>query len=291
LLLILLGGAGACEARRFAGGLELERVVAVAGEGDFQPSGLVVKGGRLFTVSDKNSEAVLEIPLDRGGEVTARRALAIAWGEGDRGNLDLEGLALDGAGDFVVVSEARARVFAVGAGGRPRWLDLDLAEAARRAGLLATAGAGFEGVAALGASRMVVAVERQPRGLVVATGGSAVACRMDATIIPLPPGRQPDFADLAVHGGRLFALVRNADAIVELVPDGAGFREGRWWSFGSAVAAHRYSDERFGMAEGLAIDDERVYVILDNNGSPRATAPEDRRPLLFVFRRPDFARP
>ena len=109
-------------------------------------------------------------------------------------------------------------------GAAARWLDLDLAGPARRAGLLATAGAGFEGVAVLG-DRIVVAAERDPRGLVVATAGGG-GRRMDRTGVSLPAGRRLDFSDLTVDGGRLFGLVRNGDAVVELAPAGDGLRRG-----------------------------------------------------------------
>lgn len=265
--------------------LVLERAVAVAGPGDFQPSGLALWQGRLFTVCDKNSAAILEIPLAGGAAVTARPAVPIALPDAPRENLDLEGLALDG-GHFLVVSEARAAVFFVRIdSGLSFWFGDDFAGPARAAGLLATPGAGFEGVAVLD-GRIVLAAERQPRGLVMSTAETPKAWRLADPAGPVPFGRQPDLADLAVAGGRLYGIARNEDALVALVPGPDGFALGRRWSFARAVADHPYADRRFGMAEGLAIDDRHVYVILDNNAVPRAEAPGDRRALLFVFRRP-----
>jgi len=39
-----------------------------------------------------------------------------------------------------------------------------------------------------------------------------------------------------------------------------------------------------GIGEGLAINDESIYVILDNNAIARAGHPDDKRPWLFAFR-------
>jgi uncharacterized protein YjiK len=265
-----------------AGTLTLERAIPLTGPGDFQPSGLTVREGRLFTVSDKTSDAIFEIDLATGRAV---RAIAIRFPGGTPADLDLEGLALDRHGDFLVVSEAHSRVFSVRPSGEARWWPIDLLSPARAAGLLATRGAGFEGVALLG-DRLVVAAEREPRGLVVVGPRGPRAWPMQASVVPLAPGRPPDFADLAVDGGHLLALVRNADALVVLRPAGERFEEAGWWSFAAAVAAYPYQDRRFGMAEGLALDADHVYVVLDNNAIARQGAPEDRRALLFVFARP-----
>jgi hypothetical protein len=272
-----------------AGGPEplvLERAVPVAGPGDFQPSGLAFREGRLYTVSDKTSTALMEIELGDGAAV-ARAAIPVRPPEGPREDLDLEGLAVDG-GNFLVVSEARDRVLAVPADGGPaRWLDVDFAGPARAAGLLATTGAGFEGIARLGdrlGDRLILAAEREPRGLVVASDGQVDAWQMARTIVPLPAGRSADFADLAVDGGHLYGLVRNGDAIVELRPAGSRFLEARAWSYAAVAARYRYVDQRFGLGEGLAIDGQHLYVIFDNNGASRVDRPGDRRPMLLVFR-------
>jgi hypothetical protein len=264
--------------------LVLERALPVSGPGDFQPSGLVFRDGRLYTVSDKSSSALYEIEVT-GDAATARAAIPVRPPEGTREDLDLEGLTVDGAG-FLVVSEAQNRVLAVPADGGPaHWLGTDVAGPARAVGLLAKPNAGFEGIAKLG-DRLVLAAEREPRGLVIAAAGHVDAWQMDRTRVSLPAGRHPDFADLATEGGRLYALVRNGDAVAELLPSGARFVEGHGWSYAAVAARHRYVGEHFGLGEGLAIQGEHLYLIFDNNGAERAEAPGDRRPMLFVFRWP-----
>lgn len=260
--------------------LTLEMALPVSGPGDFQPSGLAFLDGRLLTVSDKTSDTIMEIEVGADAAV-AHAAIAVRQPAGAHEDLDLEGIAVRGS-ELLLVSEARNAVLVVPADGPARWLPTDVAGPARAAGLLATAGAGFEGIAWLG-DRLVLAAEREPRGLVVA-GARVEAWQMDRTVVPLPAGRHPDFADLATDDGRLYALVRNGDAVVELVPAGDRFVEGRAWSYATAAARYRYVDQRYGLGEGLTIAGDRLYVIFDNNGAGRVAAPGDRRPMMFVFR-------
>jgi hypothetical protein len=49
----------------------------------------------------------------------------------------------------------------------------------------------------------------------------------------------------------------------------------------------RYTDMRYGKAEGLCMDRRHVYIILDNNGLGRENNPEDKRPILLVLKRPE----
>jgi hypothetical protein len=67
-----------------------------------------------------------------------------------------------------------------------------------------------------------------------------------------------------------------------------GWREGSPFRYRHAEHDPRYmyEDRTFGMAEGIAIDEQRVYILLDNNEKARAADARDRRPTLFVFERP-----
>jgi len=68
----------------------------------------------------------------------------------------------------------------------------------------------------------------------------------------------------------------------------ARFREAGRWSYARTEndPRYRYRDRAFGLAEGLALDEQHVYIVLDNNDEPRLNSENDRRGLLFVFKRP-----
>ena len=288
---------------------------------DFQPSGLLLVQERLLAVSDRQDSVVFELQL------SAAAVRAVPWltfrapvlpGQAP-GRLDLEGLALDGSGGLVLLSEALLallRVVDAGSGevlpqvGRASWLPLlggappsatqpdprelrleqaSLRELGRAAGLFQVPGADLEGVAALPGGELLLAAERQPRGLVeLGRGVPPQVWPMLESAWPVPQQRPADFSDLSVVGGRVYALVRNAHLLVRLERTRRGWREERAWNYAAAENDPRfvYADTRFGLAEGLAIGPNEIFIVLDNNGQSRRAAPADQRTLLFRFARP-----
>ena len=276
-----------------------QQVAPVNGPEHFQPSGLAVVDGALFTVSDKHDQAIYALTL-ADGECTARPVLEIT-GLAETRKLDLEGLVTDGAGGFFVVSEEHCRLLHVPAAGDAKWLTPDLRNdpAVQSAGLLVKHNACFEGLAQLAPGDFLFAAERDPRGLVevdLSRQPPAVsAVKMKRSPHAEEGGRKPDFADLAVWRGRVFALVRNLSLVCELVRDPSskkGWREGAAFSYVQTENDPRYvyTDTKYGLGEGLALDDEHLYLVFDNNDDALASAPTDRRARLFVFANP-FATP
>ena len=52
----------------------------------------------------------------------------------------------------------------------------------------------------------------------------------------------------------------------------------------------QYRDMTYGLAEGLALDDTHLYLVLDNNDDTLAADPKDNRSRLLIFANP-FAPP
>ena len=280
--------------------LELLRALPLQTIDDFQPSGLSLFQGRLLTVSDRHDSDVFELLL--GSDRVTLRSFAHFPPPGDEPPpLDFEGLSAD-AGALLLVSERHFRVLRVqleapeqgrapGAA-KARWLTESLETRGHEAGLFQKQNANFEGLVRLSSGALLLAAEREPRGLMQldrdlsATSGGTWA--MPNTAYAVPAERVADFCDLAVAGDRIYALVRNAHLIVELQQTPHGFREGAAWSYAAAENAPEfaYADPRFGLAEGLAIGEREIFVVLDNNAQARRAFADDRRPLLFVFKRP-----
>jgi len=139
---------------------------------------------------------------------------------------------------------------------------------------------------------LLVCAERQPRGLIeVDRSVEPFAVRVfntDETSLNLPAGRSADFSDLFRENGDLLVLQRNAEIISSLIYGGPVLEEKDLWSFGHIVNREdlRYSNIKYGLAEGFCMDAKRIYLILDNNGDCRASDPDDRRPLLLIMERP-----
>jgi hypothetical protein len=93
-----------------------------------------------------------------------------------------------------------------------------------------------------------------------------------------------DFSDLYFENGFLYALQRSDRTVLKIVPEERKvasrlrleFTESRYYDY----------DEPFGMAEGLYMTADRIYVVLDNNGVARVQDPKNTAPLFLEFSRP-----
>lgn len=278
--------------------LKLVRALPVEGLDNAHPSGLTIVDGQLYAVSDQHDHAVCRIRLhpDRAvlePHVTFNAPWSGAWVL----SLDFEGIAYKD-GFFFLVSEAILRVLRVHETGTDlAWVTPGVEKEGLEAGLFGDRKARLEGLALLGGGRLLLAAERAPRGLVevvIAPGGGEAAVSAHAfgeSLLELPEPLEPDFSDLFYDGKDLYALSRNAEAVLRIEYEAGELRELAFWSFGEVTGApeYRYLNQRSGRAEGLCMDAEHVYVVLDNNDRGRQTDPGDTRPLLFLFRRPPAA--
>ncbi|HEY6729111.1 MAG TPA: hypothetical protein VI197_34110 [Polyangiaceae bacterium] len=270
--------------------LVLVQALPIDRRDNFQPSGLLWHEGKLLTVSDKHENEVFELVVEaQRVRVQSYRRFALPPGVVE---LDLEGLCSDGSGGLLLASEAQVRVARLTRDSTLSWATPPLDRLGGSVGLFTVPNAKLEGIARLDDGRIVVAAERSERGLIeVPADGElarALAWNMAASAFDLPTGRTPDFSDLASFENQLFALVRGAHLVVALERALAGWVEREAWSFAATENDDRfgYLDRRYGVAEGLALDGNRVYLVFDNNGNGRTAAPEDVRPQLLVFERP-----
>ncbi len=272
--------------------LELVHAWSVDGPGRFDASGIAIRDGRFFVVSDRHENTIFELRFD-GDQAHASPAVTFTPPHPlpDVGYLDNEAIAIADDG-FYVASEWGFAIYHVPAGGgAAEWVTPNLRSVGASVGLFATKDAFVEGVAVLGENWFLLAAERQPRGVIEVQGGNpplrVCAQEMDASNHPVPPGRSLDFADLFAWRGRVFALARNQALVVELRRDADGaWIEGEAWSFGGTekAAPYQFADMTFGMAEGLAIDERFIYLLLDNNDIAREGHPTDKRTWLWAFR-------
>lgn len=271
--------------------LEVDGVYPIESEIAIEPSGLCLREGMLYSVSDDTDDTIFRLVI--AGQVARfEPALTFQRPAGARGRLDLEGIALGPDGSFYLLSEGQARVFQVFPDGRSEWVTESAQSAGSEAGFFRATGAGIEGLTTLEESAFLLLVERLPRGWIEMEGGAV------RSLAPLPQTnfggelsliRLPDFTGADRFGETVFVLGRNGELVTTLERDGAGgWREGPVaWSFGSVTRSDHWGfrDRRFGMAEGLAVDEDHFYIVLDNNGVARLADAADKRPLLLVLRR------
>lgn len=267
----------------------------VAGPGRFDASGLLLHDGKFLVVSDRHNETIFALAFE-GATARAEPFITFSGPEPYPPNrhLDIEGIAPAPEGGFYLVSEWGFAPFLVpSAGGAARWVSPDLRATGGSVGLFATRDASLEGVTALPGGGLLLACERGPRGLIEVAGAGRpqriTVQNMDTSRYPAPGDRGVDWSDLTVWRDRVFGLARNQHLVVELhrARDGS-WEEGAAWSFAAVenAPAHRFADMSFGQAEGLAIDDDRIYVLIDSNNQERVAQPGDKRTWLFAFRNP-----
>ncbi len=267
--------------------LELIAVLPINGPPNNQPSGLALYQGRLLTVSDKHDDTLfeLEIGKDAVNQIPFLKFDPKKLKKKKR--LDFEGLTIDPEGRIYLVSETyfRAAMFSHN-GQHLKWVTPSFKKWGKKRGLFQTKGAGFEGITIVG-GKLLMCVERQPRGLIEfdLESEKRSAFSTDTTRFPLAPGRVPDFTDLYYFQGKIFALQRGAQVISEIEFEGGKWVEKQSGTFGHIENApqYRYQTMFFGRAEGLAMDQDKIYVVLDNNNDFRKKDPADNRPLLLIL--------
>jgi uncharacterized protein YjiK len=303
-----LGGGDPARAGAALGRHEGQLIVSFPIEGEFgvpvEPSGLAFHDGFLYTVSDEHDDMMfkLEMSVDEhaGDADLTLIGIPLAFAPGTQGDgMDFEGIASDRRDGFYVLSEEYARVFHMDlqdATLRP--VTPSLLDRGKRAGLFRTGSAGFEGMAFDG-ERLVLCAERRPRAVVefgVSSGADPqlVVQKDVRTRSAFPEGADADFAGLFSEDGALYVLERNAYAVCRLRKVDGRYVVDAALSYGKAIDDHNLRYQRkaretidYGRGEGLALDPDRVYVVLDNNGRPLKSDPDDARARLLVLRRPE----
>ncbi len=270
--------------------LTLHKVLSVNGLEDAQLSGLTIKNGVLYTVSDKRDTVLYKIELgEKDAAVVPHLTFTPPAHEND---LDLEGITHD-ADNFYLMCEDQFQILKVNAKtSEASWASTSYYGMCKEEGFFGVNNAYFEGITKTGESTFVMAMERQPRGLLDVNLSfdepSSRIVKMDYSKFKSNKAGAVDFAGLYYYNNRLFALQRNAYLISEMEPTNSGYNEGDAWSYRHVALNERYhySNMKYGHAEGLAIDKDYIYIILDNNNTSRLVDKNDKRPLLFIFNNP-----
>jgi len=273
--------------------LILHKVYFIEGPENFQPSGLTLIDGRLHTVSDKHNDFIycLELSNDTAIAVPAVKIAQPFFSFFH--SYDFEGIAHDDSGNFLLASESQCRILRISPDGEnSNWITPNLKPAGKKAGLFQVKNAYLEGICCISPNELILCAEREPRGLVEInlekTPIQVYAYPSEDSKFIFPQGTSKDFSGLCRYKNEVYILERNAFLIGQLKRVKNQLIETIGWSYRhiETMATYRYSDMKFGKAEGICIDDNYIYIIIDNNADHRADNPDDRRPLLMLFDHP-----
>lgn len=286
--------------------LTLIKTYPVEGSEYLDLSGLDLCKGELYTVSDKKN-GIFRVKLDKTTatltpylEISDVPSPPLESGKRSPINYilsffatpywDWEGISCSPSTGFYLVSEEVAEVLHVSFAGKMRWISGNLYNTGKKAGFFQKKNAFLEGITHLSDQNILVAVEREPRGLIKLNLNDFEVINSPIKVKPHPKphlnNRNVDFSGLDTLNGLLYTLERNAQMVCKR--DLKSFEVVDCKEFGwiENSKVYRYKKMRYGHAEGLAVNQSRIYIILDNNGSKREKGKSDRRSLLFEFEFP-----
>ncbi len=263
----------------------------------FDASGLsLTPAGELLVISDRGPQVYrIELPAEGDSARLAAAPANLAAASpairklAPSARLDCEGLAFDNHGNLYLCEESRRTVFRVPLSGGPvERLAFDWTPVGSRFSKTEL-NASFEGIA-VGGGSLFLANEREQAAIVEVDLASREV-RGAFVVRPERLGFGPlHYSDLSWHNGRLFVLARHQRTILEVDPKRrAVVAEYDFEKIENAPEIRYRRRYPTGVMEGLAVDDQAFWLVSDNNGEPRAAAPQDRRPVLLRIPRP--ARP
>jgi hypothetical protein len=272
-------------------------------------SGLVFCRNSLLTVSDKTQNWVFSIESSGDGLVLnkflrfevpshefdrpwLRNLYAYLRGLVGQSSTDWEGISCD-EGAIYLVSEIFGSILIIRDGTRPSWRSVADKEILGSYPLYQHTFTGFESIAIEDKKSAFIGHERDPAAIVVfdmAYEPGKVSDFMAISNIPdhqTPTSISEDISGSDIHDGILYTLHRGSRQICaqKTNPPFVGFLGCRSYASTEKSGAYAYPSMTYGRAEGIAATDDKLYVILDNNGD-KLISNGSTEALLFIFENP-----
>lgn len=249
--------------------------------------------GTLLTVNDKQAGVYRIEGLDEGAvarlalvpDVFTKASLDTASGQTARA-YDLEGLAIDDQGRLYVCDEISRNIFRFDPQTRKtERLATDWSPV--RKWISEDGNASWEGLA-IGDGELFVANERNVGRIVVVSMSTWSVRRTFSAAPPDRPARDIHYSDLCWNANRLWVLCRESQCILRVEPKGGRVEAAFAYGAIERDPKHGYLNPLpVGFVEGLAIEADTAWLLVDNNGIGRISDPKDIRPTLLRCRMPD----
>ena len=259
----------------------------------FDASALLwTKAGDLLTVNDRGAQ-VYRIELRPDGKEADLRAMPdvfspdqlTSFAAGKKAHYDAEGLAQDDQGRLYLCEEQNRWILRCDPKTRRvERLPIDWAPVSDFFSGV-DPNASFEGIA-IGGGKLYVANERTAP-VIIEVDLASLKVTGNFEVTP----RQSSFfgthySDLCWHDDKLWVLCRQHRVVLAVDPRShAVLAEFDYRALEDALGYRK--DLPVGLMEGLAVDRDHLWLLIDNNGYARPGAGGDIRPTLVRCRRPD----
>jgi hypothetical protein len=196
---------------------------------------------------------------------------------------DCEGVAQDAQGRFYICEEADRWILRCDPlTGDVQRLDIDWSPV--KSFFSSDRNASFEGIA-IGGNRLYVANERS-NPVIIVVDLPTLKITDHFQVFPRTPSfLGTHYSDLCWFENKLWVLCRQHRVILEVDPE--NHRILSEYDYGNVEASLGYRTQLpVGIMEGLAVSRDVFWLVTDNNGMPRNSAPRDIRPSLLRLKRP-----
>jgi hypothetical protein len=260
----------------------------------FDASALLLRKGELLTVNDRGHQIYRiqfgtktnEADLILVPNLFSREQMQ-PFQTGKIGRWDCEGLAEDSTHRIYICEEANRWIFRCDPKSNfVERVEIDWSPA-QKYFHPSDRNASFEGIA-VGKGKLFVANERQ-RGRIFVVHLQTRKIIDDFTVRPSRSvAKDIHFSDLCWFEDSLWALLRENRVVVKIDPKAHKIlAEFNFLEMEQAPEVAYKKDYPTSTFEGLAVDENHLWLMADNNGFPRKNFPGDIRPTLFKCARPD----
>lgn len=275
--------------------LELIKAFPINGPKNFQPSGLTWCRNNLLTVSDRHNETIFTLKINDQDVSTSEYITMmppnLSVDIQNSKALDWEGIACGPKDHIFVTSEALGRILRINLNNKASWFDEpSIDEIGIRLGLFKNDNAKIEGIAWGEGRTFYIAAERSPRGLMGLQAKQTKILQWKSHVFPNETinGRTTDFSGLHFQDKKLYTIERNHNWICRRDPR-RHYKEEACWSYEHVERSEEYHYENtyYGIAEGMTVHNQVLYIVTDNNNEVRKNDSDDPRAQLFTFKLPD----
>lgn len=254
------------------------KIYEIRGKKNLEPSGIIKSNNNFFIICDSEDNKLFQLDINNDfAQVNIYKKYKLNK-KLKKKKLDFEALSVDSNNDFYILSETTGCIL------KDNDNNLDIINT-----LSKNSRGNVEGLAITSNNTFVVSYKDNPSGLFFINSDSESFLPLNAKLLHLNSNKKIEISDIFYENENIWCLIKNHKKIVKLekksqndycptlILDYADTEDN---------PLYRYKEYKgIGNAEGLCIDEKYIYIVLDNNCSPRYLDNSNTSPLLMIFYR------